>query len=211
MKKITFFLLIAVLLASCGTSQSAIETAIAQTAAAIPTTTLTPEPTATPVPTATVIPSPPILDSFVTNADFGTLSKYYEDMPLTVKSLINVDYALQEYCGLYLSKTEIGLIVICLYEFKDTPLAKSVASLQKKEYLKTGEIITIPSTSKVQIPDNFWAIDAGDNIFTGCSHNNVVIITMTALDKSKIDVQVSLVIPLLITTNQINRLISAGF
>lgn len=217
--KLTIIILVvlSILLSSCGTSQSAIETAIAQTAAAIPTVTLTPEPTATliptatPIPTATEVPSPPLLDSFVSVADFGTLADFYQDMPMTVKSLINIDYAEQEYCGLFLSKTEIGEITICLYEFKDTPLAKSVVSLQEKEFLKSADKITIPSTSKIPTPSNFWAIDHEDAIYTGCSYNDIVIITKIEMDKTKMDLMTILVIPMFMSVNQINLLKSSGF
>lgn len=61
MKNILFVILLALLLVGCGTSESAVQTAIAETAAANPTNTYTPipsdTPSVTPSPTFTLTPS----------------------------------------------------------------------------------------------------------------------------------------------------------
>lgn len=55
MKKILFVVFLALLLVGCGTSENAVQTAIAETAAAMPTKTMTPVPTETP--TLTPLPT----------------------------------------------------------------------------------------------------------------------------------------------------------
>jgi len=60
MKKLLLVLFIAIILGACAPSESAVNTAIAQTQAANPTPTFTPKPTFTPTPTITptITPSP---------------------------------------------------------------------------------------------------------------------------------------------------------
>lgn len=71
MKVIASLLLIAVLLAACAPSQSAVQTAIAQTAAAAPTSTPQPTATSTPEPTETPTPAP------TTDPCYASFETYY--------------------------------------------------------------------------------------------------------------------------------------
>lgn len=215
MKKFTILILFAILLTACGTSQSAVQTAIAQTAASQPTptstATLPPPPTATPEPTSTKIPSPPLVDSFVTNDDFATLAEFYQEQPLPVKSLFDLNSQLQEYCGYYVSKADLGDVVVCIYEFENSVKAQAKNILIQKTLLTTGTRMTIPLSSKVAVPNDFWAVDNPDGMYSGATYNSIMIITWTNMENSTLEPKDMIVLPMMLTANQVNHLKSDGF
>ena len=116
MKKIIVISLMALLLVGCGTSEDAVQTAIAETEAAKPTLTYTavptdtpeptftplptdtPQPTETDIPTETTVPTeeytptplPPMEDVILTSKELNKAIELWKDEPLYVDRVTDI-------------------------------------------------------------------------------------------------------------------------
>lgn len=125
MKILLTGLILVILLAGCGPSPAAIEKALAQTQAAIPTATNTPEPTATqeptitPEPTATLKPLPKLQNLIPNLTDNALVSDYYVGVPIQLNVDINPFHGEKEYyCAGYMPLMKsTPTNIICLYRY----------------------------------------------------------------------------------------------
>lgn len=171
MKRVFILLFVALIAVACAPSQSAIETAVAQTQAAEPTATslptATPIPTATAAPTATATPeatAAPLSQLALTYDDIpSALQEYYSKTAVDLKARLNIDAAQATLSRAWVPvRAGAGSnIIVSLARLETNAQAIKASALIKQNYMGGGKSSNLP-TSKLALPDSIWAVETND-------------------------------------------------
>jgi hypothetical protein len=162
MRRIWEIVSLALLLIACAPSQASIQTAIAQTQAALPTATAshTPQPTATPtatpvpsathtaVPSATLEPGatrpPTLADAILSHAEVdGVLPGWYLDSPLNISGEI-FSQGEERQGWLFSGRGAEGSLIVYLIRWANETVARAAARSLFGEERQGGEVLDYP-------------------------------------------------------------------
>lgn len=163
---------LALVLSACGPSPAQLETAIAQTQAALPTATPIP-PTATLEPTPTPKPKP-LTELVLAHDSFPSdFTDLYDKNPIKIDTRLDIDVAVESVSFFYSADDAPGLI-INLVRLQNAGQRVRVNRLLKENFTASGDAVKMPSI-RVELPDDLWLVETNDDwVIAGWSNGREI-------------------------------------